>query len=148
MPQKAFIFIPPWEPDILQLASSCCLNGINMDSFLLEWNKRNSTGVRELLVRCHQCSKWAGICWYTIPLLHFVPEFHTNTYSVYVISIYLFQFFWRYILVSLLNSIPALLNLHFERWIGITLPVYMHHCMKYHIVCMSMSLIIQKKCFK
>jgi hypothetical protein len=26
-----------------------------------------------------QSSKWAGICWYTIPELLFVPEFKTGT---------------------------------------------------------------------
>jgi hypothetical protein len=29
----------------------------------------------------YQCSKWTGICLYTIPELPFVPEFHTGTYQ-------------------------------------------------------------------
>jgi hypothetical protein len=29
----------------------------------------------------YQCSKWAGICRYTILEFIFVPEFHTGTYQ-------------------------------------------------------------------
>jgi hypothetical protein len=28
-----------------------------------------------------QCSKWTGICRYTVPELLFVPEFYTGTYQ-------------------------------------------------------------------
>jgi hypothetical protein len=36
--------------------------------------------------------------------------------TIYTISIYLFPFFGRHILVSLLRNIPELLNFHFEHW--------------------------------
>jgi hypothetical protein len=39
--------------------------------------------------------------------------------TIYAISIHLFPFFWRYILVSFLRNIPALLNFHFEHWLGL-----------------------------
>jgi hypothetical protein len=49
----------------------------------------------------YQCSKWAGICWYTIPELISVPEFHTGSYQYILYSFIFFPFFCRYILVSL-----------------------------------------------
>jgi hypothetical protein len=55
-----------------------------------------------------QCLKWAGILRYTVLELLFVPELHTGTYQyIYIISLYIFPFFWRYILVSLLGSIDS-----------------------------------------
>jgi hypothetical protein len=62
------------------------------------------------------CSKWAGICRYTIPEPRFVPEFHTGTCKYILHPFMFFPFVWWYILVSLLRSIPALLNFHFESW--------------------------------
>jgi hypothetical protein len=57
----------------------------------------------------------------------YMPVYHTRTcfYSyisypplwIYTIFIYLFPFLRRYILVSLLRSMPALLNFHFEHWL-------------------------------
>jgi hypothetical protein len=46
--------------------------------------------------RVDQCSKWVGICRYTIPELLFVPEFLpalTKYIGYYNLTIYLFQFF-------------------------------------------------------
>jgi hypothetical protein len=55
------------------------------------------------------------------------PVHHTRTslcywvsyphLSIYTISIQMFLFFWWYSLLSLLRSIPALLNFHFEHWL-------------------------------
>jgi hypothetical protein len=39
-----------------------------------------------------QCSKWAGICRYTIPELLFVPEFHTGTYQYILYQCIFFHF--------------------------------------------------------
>jgi hypothetical protein len=56
----------------------------------------------------------------------YTPVYHTGTsfcswiswwyFSIYTTSIYIFfSFFWRYILVSLLTSTPAFLNIHVEQ---------------------------------
>jgi hypothetical protein len=54
-----------------------------------------------------------------IPYRNFLPDFHTNTYQ-YIPSafIYIYSFFWWYIRISLLRSTPALLDFHFEQWLG------------------------------
>jgi hypothetical protein len=55
-----------------------------------------------------------------VPVYHtgllFVPEIHvgTNQHILYPFIYLFFLFFFRYTLVSLLRSIPALLNFHFE----------------------------------
>jgi hypothetical protein len=73
--------------------------------------------IQQRHVCLHQCSKCGPICRYTAPELIFVPEFQTGTYEYTVYRIHLsFSFFWRYILLSFLRSIPALLNFHFEHW--------------------------------
>jgi hypothetical protein len=61
------------------------------------------------------CSKWAGKCRYTVPEL-LVLEFRTGTYQ-FVLNIYyilIFLYVERDILVSLLRSLTALVNFHFE----------------------------------
>jgi hypothetical protein len=50
---------------------------------------------------------------YAILALPFVPEFHTGSYQYILCPLTLFLFFCRYILVSLLRSIPALPNFRF-----------------------------------
>jgi hypothetical protein len=76
------------------------------------------------------CSKYAGICRNTIPeRLSFLISY--RYLSIYTISIYIFQFFWRYIIVSLLRSIPALLNFHFERWYNLLLSWMPNNHMQY-----------------
>jgi hypothetical protein len=65
-------------------------------------------------IRSGQFSKWAGISRYTVPEFPFHPEFHTDTYPYILYSFIVFFFFWRYILVSLLRSVPAFLNFHFD----------------------------------
>jgi hypothetical protein len=42
-----------------------------------------------------KCSKWAGICWYTIPDL-FVPEFNTGTYQYILYPFIFFHFLTAY----------------------------------------------------
>jgi hypothetical protein len=65
-----------------------------------------------------QCSKRAGTAYVGIPyrnfflFLNFVPAL-INIYYYYALSLF-FHFFWPYILLSLLRSIPAFLNFHFE----------------------------------
>jgi hypothetical protein len=55
-------------------------------------------------------------CRYTIPGLLFVPEFNIGT-NQYILHPFIFLFFfWQYILVSILRSVPAILNFHFEYW--------------------------------
>jgi len=64
----------------------------------------------------------------------YMPVYHTGTsfcswisyrhLSMYTISIYLFPFFWRYILVSLLISVPALLNFHFQHCVILDLGIW------------------------
>jgi hypothetical protein len=63
-----------------------------------------------------QYSKWAGMCRYTIPEFLCVPKFYTGPYQ-YIFYLFIFVHFWRNILVSLLRSIPALLNFHLEHCI-------------------------------
>jgi hypothetical protein len=43
----------------------------------------------------------------------FFPKFHTGTYQYILHPFMFFLFFWRHVLVSLLRSVPALLNFHF-----------------------------------
>jgi hypothetical protein len=54
--------------------------------------------------------------------------------SLHTVSIYLFPFLWWYILVSLLRTIPIVLNLHFDHWllfilncISVSWPRFNHH---------------------
>jgi hypothetical protein len=61
----------------------------------------------------YQCSKWARKCRHTVPVLHFVPEFHTGTYILAYIRLS-FKIFLTVYPVSLLRNIPAVLNFRFE----------------------------------
>jgi hypothetical protein len=61
-----------------------------------------------------QCSKWAGIP-YRKFYFSWISCRHLGPINMYFTHVsFFFLFFWWYILVSLLRSIPALLNLHFE----------------------------------
>jgi hypothetical protein len=62
-----------------------------------------------------QCSKWAGVCRYTIPKLLLAPEFHTGIYQYRLYYTHLSFYIFLTVYPSLLlRIIPALLNLHFE----------------------------------
>jgi hypothetical protein len=50
-----------------------------------------------LLYCLRQCSKWAGMCRYTIPELIFVPEFYAGTYQC-ILYPFIFFIFLRYFL--------------------------------------------------
>jgi hypothetical protein len=65
---------------------------------------------------------------YTILELIFVPEFNTGTYQYILHKFILFLFFWRYILVPLLRSIPELLNFHFEHCLQVFIAVVHRPC--------------------
>jgi hypothetical protein len=58
---------------------------------------------------------------YTIPELLFPLNFILLLVNAYYrLLIYLYPFFWQYILVSLLTTIPALLNFHFGHCLLLT----------------------------
>jgi hypothetical protein len=91
----------------------------------------------------NQCSKWDGMCRYTIQQLLFVPEFHTDTYR-FILYPYICFHFYDYIFVSLLrSSIPALLNFHFvycfEPVIVISCCMFWEACTNVYIECLTMS---------
>jgi hypothetical protein len=64
-----------------------------------------------------------------LPVYHtgtyFVPEFHTGTYR-YILYPFFSHIFWRHILVSLLRSIPALLNFDHPFYIHIRITNSLH----------------------
>jgi hypothetical protein len=66
-----------------------------------------------------QCSKWTGMCRYTIRKLIFVSKFHTGTYQSIFIHLSFSMFLTVYLSFDL-RSIPALLDFHYE------------HCVRKH----------------
>jgi hypothetical protein len=79
-----------------------------------------------------QCSKWASIYRYNTQELFcsWISYGHLSTYTT---SLYLFSFVWRYILLSLVRIISALINFHFE------------HCMYYHLVFLGLTAVRWKQ---
>jgi hypothetical protein len=77
--------------------------------------------MRVVIIVVIVCSARNGPVYAGIPYRNFFsPKFiPALTNMRYIHLPFFFSFFWRYILVSLSRSIPALLNFHFEhRWYG------------------------------
>jgi hypothetical protein len=99
--------LPPssgrWRSEI-----SVYFNEITWRNIPQGWNLYENLLMRFLTILLFlsltECSKWAGICRYTIPKLLFVSEFHTVTYHIYYIQGYFCDRVFR-------NAVPDLLFL-------------------------------------
>jgi hypothetical protein len=125
-----------WQANVAISGSMC-------QAFLQSSNADNPYGLRTVLFGFEP----------VLEMGRYVPVHHTATsfcswisyrhLSIYTVSIYLFPFLWRYIFVSLLRSIPALLNVHFgycfEPVTVISCCMFWEACTNVYIECLTMS---------